>query len=139
MRAVLDSNVIIRALLNPGSTWGQLLARTDYAHISTEEIVGEVTGVLARRHLQERLGWASETPTSERLREIVARIEIIEEPPVVPVCRDPKDDKFFACALAGAADYIVSEDDDILAIPEYEGIRTVRAAAFLRLLDEARS
>jgi hypothetical protein len=42
----------------------------------------------------------------------------------------------FACALAGRADYIVSEDRDILAAGEYEGIRTVRAVQFLKLLDQ---
>ncbi len=41
---------------------------------------------------------------------------------------------FFACAAAGGADYIVSEDEDVLAIAEYEGVRTIRAAAFLELL-----
>jgi predicted nucleic acid-binding protein len=54
------------------------------------------------------------------------------------VCRDRDDDKFFACAIAGNADYIVSEDDDILAIAEYDGMRTIRARGFIRLLDAAR-
>jgi hypothetical protein len=36
------------------------------------------------------------------------------------------------------ADYIVSEDEDILAIAEYEGVHTVRTAAFLKLLDTSR-
>ena len=66
---------------------------------------------------------------------IVARAEVVTPSSTPRVCRDEDDDKFFACAAAGYADYIVSEDEDILAIREYEGVRTVRTAAFLRLLD----
>ena len=62
---------------------------------------------------------------------------VMPDPEPVQVCRDPTDDKFFACAAAGHADYIVSEDEDILAIPEYQGARTIRTADFLRLLDAA--
>jgi predicted nucleic acid-binding protein len=49
------------------------------------------------------------------------------------VCRDADDDKFFWCAAAASADYIVSEDRDILAVEEYEGSRTISAADFLHL------
>lgn len=51
------------------------------------------------------------------------------------VCRDESDDKLFAAALGGGADVIVSEDDDVLAVGEYEGIRVLRPAEFLALLD----
>jgi predicted nucleic acid-binding protein len=44
----------------------------------------------------------------------------------------------FACAAASGADYIVSEDEDVLAISEYGGARTIRATAFLELLDASR-
>ena len=64
---------------------------------------------------------------------------MISDPPPVHVCRDADDDKLFACAVAGDAAYIVSEDDDVLAIAEYEGVCTIRTAAFLRVLDSQRS
>lgn len=51
------------------------------------------------------------------------------------VSRDPNDDPFLATAKAGGAECIVSEDNDLLVMEEYEGIRIVDAAAFLRILD----
>ncbi len=46
------------------------------------------------------------------------------DPDFVPaICRYPGDDKFLAAALAGEANYIVSEDLDLLSIGEYEGIK----------------
>jgi len=63
--------------------------------------------------------------------------EVVEPSEEVSVCRDPSDDKFFACALAGQAQFIVTEDNDILAISEYRGVRAILAAAFIALLEEA--
>jgi putative PIN family toxin of toxin-antitoxin system len=51
------------------------------------------------------------------------------------VCRDPKDDKFFACAVEGEADYIVSGDRDLLDIGEYAGIQIIRLLDFVAILD----
>ena len=46
------------------------------------------------------------------------------------------DDVFFATAKLGSARYIVSEDEDQLAVKEHDGIRVVTAEEFLRILDE---
>jgi putative PIN family toxin of toxin-antitoxin system len=63
--------------------------------------------------------------------------EIVEPVEEIAVCRDQADDKFFACAVAGRADYIVTEDKDILDVGEYRGVRPVSAAEFLdRLAQE---
>lgn len=53
------------------------------------------------------------------------------------VCRDPKDDKFLACAIEGEADYLVSGDQDLLAIGSYQGIQIVKPAQFLNILQVA--
>lgn len=47
------------------------------------------------------------------------------------------DDKLFECAKAGEAQYIVSEDDDVLTIGEYQAVSTVSAVQFLAILDRA--
>ena len=62
--------------------------------------------------------------------------ELVEPLTIEPVCRDPNDDKLFACAAAGAVDYIVSDDYDVLAVGEYAGARTITTVAFLQVLEE---
>ena len=52
----------------------------------------------------------------------------------VSVCRDPDDDKFLECAIAGEVDYIVSEDEDLLVIREYRGIKIVKTESFFGLV-----
>lgn len=42
--------------------------------------------------------------------------------------RDPYDDKFLECAVAGGADYVVSADADLLSLGEVRGIPIVNAS-----------
>ena len=63
--------------------------------------------------------------------------EIMEPGERLAICRDPADDKFFECALAAGAGFIVTEDRDILHLGEYRGVKTVTAEAFLALLESA--
>lgn len=46
---------------------------------------------------------------------------------------DPDDDKFIECAVSCGADFIVSGDQHLLRIKEYEGIKILTAAEFLPL------
>ena len=50
------------------------------------------------------------------------------------VTRDPKDDAVVACAVEGNADLIVSGDQDLLALGQYEGVRVVTPAQFAQIL-----
>ena len=44
--------------------------------------------------------------------------------------RDPDDDKFIECAVDAEALYIVSGDNDLLDIGQYEGIQIITAKEF---------
>ena len=48
-----------------------------------------------------------------------------------PVCDDPDDDKFIACAISGRAKYIVSGDKHLLKESGYEGLKIVTPRQFL--------
>ena len=50
--------------------------------------------------------------------------------------RDPKDDAVVACAKEGEADYIVSGDQDLLALSEHEGIQVVTPRRFMEILEK---
>ena len=50
------------------------------------------------------------------------KLEIIKE--------DPSDNKFFECAVAVAADYIISRDPHVLKVKEYKGIKIISPEAF---------
>jgi putative PIN family toxin of toxin-antitoxin system len=63
---------------------------------------------------------------------ITTKAELIEAAPLdESVCDDPDDDKFFACAIAGGADRIVSGDKHLLKMSGYQGIEVVRPRQFV--------
>jgi len=67
---------------------------------------------------------------------ILEGAEVVEPREKVSVCRDAADDKFFECALEGRADYIVTEDKDILAVGEHLGVKAITAEEFMALLSD---
>jgi uncharacterized protein len=50
--------------------------------------------------------------------------------------RDPGDDKFLECAVAGAADYLVSADADLLSVGMIEEIPILDVPTFWQILAE---
>ena len=50
------------------------------------------------------------------------------------VREDPADDRVLACALVAKAEYIVSKDEHLQKLREYQGIRILPTEAFLTLI-----
>ena len=53
------------------------------------------------------------------------KIDVIKE--------DPSDNKFVEAAIAGKAEYIITQDKNILKVKEYMGIKMVTPKEFLEL------
>lgn len=47
---------------------------------------------------------------------------------------DPDDNKIIECAIAGNANYIVTQDKHLLRIKEFEGIEIINSNGFLKIL-----
>ncbi len=136
MRVVLDTVVFVRALINPKGRWGRLLfGHADkYVIVLSPEIVKEILEVINRPELHRRFPEMAELPRLDLVLSKLEEADVVEPLERLEVCRDPQDNKFFECAVAARADYIVSEDRDILDVGEYRGIRMVSATEFLEIL-----
>jgi hypothetical protein len=66
-----------------------------------------------------------------QLVKVRTKINIVHE--------DPADNKFLECALDGDADIVVSGDEHLLRIEQYQGIRILSVRQFLKLLGEPKS
>ena len=51
------------------------------------------------------------------------------------VCRDPKDDKFLDAAVAGKAAFLVTNDNDLLDLKEFRGIKIASVHEFLAMME----
>lgn len=137
MRLVLDTNVVISALLWRGKPY-QLLEAVSRSRelrlFSSPALLEELADVLARPMAAKRLALIGKT-AAEVLADYQAVVEVVE-PRVVPrvVLRDADDDQVIAAAWAAQADFIVSGDSDLLSMGCYQTIHIINAAqALLRL------
>lgn len=123
MRLVLDTVIVVRSLIKSHSLAAQILFDhwAAYDWIVSPEIVSEYQEVTVRPAITRKYVRLPNRDYDAFLARL--RTAVIVNPESTPaVCRDPGDDKFLAAALAGGADYIVSEDLDLLSMGEYEGI-----------------
>lgn len=126
---VLDTNVLISGAFYAGPPLQilQSCIEGEFQLALSPEILVEY------RRVGEEFFRKRFNPDFERLLGlIVAQALIVEAPDLdQPVCRDPHDDKFIACALAVGADVIVSGDKDLLSISGKFNIPVMRPKEFV--------
>jgi len=133
MRVVVDTNVVISAIIRPQGRTGQVLAHLRhgrYTLLTSQAALEELVDVLMRPRIRDRYGLTADDVES-LLALMLLRAELVVPHRSLAVCRDPKDDKFLEIAIAGAADLIVSGDKDLLTLHPFEGIPIVTPAEFL--------
>jgi putative PIN family toxin of toxin-antitoxin system len=136
MRVVLDTNVVVSALIWGGTPYKLLQAATngDIELFTSPALMTELRGVLAREHLASRLlVQASSVAQAIALYgELAVSVSPLSTPRAVP--SDPDDDQVIAVALAARADFIVSGDADLLTLGSYAGIGILSAAQAVRCI-----
>jgi len=137
MRAVLDTNVVISALIWGGKPFELLQAAIDgdLRLITSPALMEELHCVLLRPHLAGRLERRTSS-VSQALALYAGLAEHIDPPPLpLPISRDPDDDAVLALAVAAHANLVVSGDGDLLVLGSYTDIPIVTAAQALSQLD----
>lgn len=129
MRVILDTNVFISGVFFAGPPYRILEGWRD----------GRVQLVLSHEILEEyqRVGdtLAEQFPGVEiqpMLELVTLNAEFFSDQVMLePVCGDPDDDKFIACALASGCKVIVSGDKHLLKVSGFGGIKVLRPRAFI--------
>ena len=129
MRVVLDTNVLLSAILFAG-TPGRILEawRTGKVElVLAPDIADEYVRVAER--LEERYDDVEVQPIIALVIQNATLVSATRLPG--PVCDDPDDDKFLACARASGTDIIVSGDKKLRATSGYEGIQVLTPREFI--------
>jgi putative PIN family toxin of toxin-antitoxin system len=133
IRAVLDTNVVISALLFSGppsqlvSAWQSSRLRP----VVSAQVLDEYIRVLAYPKFKL---------TNAEIRGLVEEelfpfIETVKVPPSIsPKVRDPDDAKFITCAATAGVRWLVSGDDDLLSLHRVKSVEIVSVAEFLHHL-----
>ena len=138
MKVVLDTNVVVSRFISPTGVPARLIARWTrgaFDLLASEPILIEYQQALTYSHVIKLHGYTN-AEIADWIREVrEVSITVIPVDTLRVVSADPKDDIFVECAVAGGADYIVSGDKHLLSLGEYQGIRILSPAEFLRVLE----
>lgn len=132
MRAVLDSNVLVSAAIFPESIPRRVvdLVCEGGELIFSAATFTELEDALFRTRFDRYIGRAARV---EYVATLFQGAIFALPTETIRICRDPKDDQSLEAAVAGAAEFIVSGDGDLLALDPFRGIQIVNPAAFLAL------
>lgn len=133
IRAVLDTNVLVSALLFSGPP----------SRLVPAWQAGRVRPVISADILDEYLrvlAYPKFDLTRAEIRSLIED-ELLPFVDTVPVAaqtahplRDPDDAKFLACAVSAGVSWLVSGDADLLDLHRIESVRIVSVTAFLEQL-----
>lgn len=110
MRVVLDSSVLVAAALSPDGPSGQVLQAG---------LTGRLTLVASKPLLDEAeqaIGRVVGVDVSVQMALLRDVSEVVAPDKTPEVARDQDDDKVVAAAVAGNAEYLVTNDHDLLAL-----------------------
>jgi putative PIN family toxin of toxin-antitoxin system len=129
LKIVLDTNVFISGVFFKGPPYQILRAWREgrIRYLISEEIFAEYQRV--GEHLASGFPKVDLEPFLELL--VIDAEFIIPKKLQTPVCEDPDDDKFIACALAGKSNIIISGDKHLLRVSGYKGINVLRPRKFV--------
>ena len=134
MIVVFDTSTVASAVFWPGSTARRTLAgaaRRRFRLAATAEILEEYAVTCAALHAER----PKQNPSGP-LAWIRSQAVYVEPAALGKQrSRDREDVMFLACALAAKADYIVSNDRDLLVLGRPFGVRIVTPGEFLRILE----
>jgi len=131
MKAVLDTNVFISGIFWQGfcNEIINLWKNEKFSLIVSGETLLELRKVLTdfKIQLPEELikEWIELIISNSIFVEVHNHLDVVKD--------DPKDNTFIESALAGNADYIVSQENHLLKIKEFQGIKIISPEEFLSL------
>jgi putative PIN family toxin of toxin-antitoxin system len=116
-RVVLDTNVVLSALLFGGGAAGQV------RRVWQQGLCLPLVSTATAQELVRVLGYPKFRLSAEAQHELLAdylpyaqTVRVSVPPPVVPACRDAHDLPFLELAVAGRARALVTGDADLLAL-----------------------
>ena len=129
-RYVLDTNVLISAVLLPESTaYNAYIKALDTGILlASSSTLAEYSEVILRSKFDRYSSKERRQVFLNELMQDVEQITIIEE---VDACRDPKDNKFLEVAINGMADILITGDNDLLNLNPFRGVIIITPADFI--------
>jgi putative PIN family toxin of toxin-antitoxin system len=131
LKVVLDTNIYVSATFWDGKPYRivQKALNNEFSVFVSEDIKKEFKRVLARDF--ELI----EKEIDENINYLFQFASIVEPKEKVSVIKDdPDDDRILECALSSQSNYIVTQDNHLLKINEFRGIKIINPKDFLDIV-----
>lgn len=135
MKVVIDTNVLISGLISSSSPPSQIIdlwISSKFTVYVSSEIIEEYLSVILRPKFRslgtakERYALVSELVGVDNTKVVTPdlRLNVITD--------DPDDNIILECAVEAGADVIISGDEHLLSLSNYEGILILNPTSFLQ-------
>ena len=128
LKCVVDTNVLISAALTKGTPFRivEHLIKNN-ALIFSKETISE----LSSRIIQPKFDkYVSAEDREAYVNNLILSADLVIIDNLIQGCRDRDDDKFLETAVKGDARFIISGDQDLLTMHQFEGIDIVTVQKF---------
>ena len=137
MRVVFDANIYVSFILTGGETLSSLFnawQAREFEVLISQDIAAEVKEVCDRFLKRGTLTDDAVKEAIWRLDHDSQRIDVISR---IMISKDPKDNKYLACAKDGKADYLVTGDKKhLLSLKKFGTTRIVSPKEFVEVLEK---
>jgi len=130
MRLVLDTNVIISALLFDGLPEHLLLSTLGGSHeiVLSSYIIAETTRILEER-------FKVQPANIKLLQQLLNECEVVYFEPFLNVVADEPDNRILETGIKGNADYLVTGDKLLLKLKEYKSLKIISVRDCVKMLE----
>lgn len=128
LRVVLDSNILISALVSKGvaRTFIYKLISKDIQIVISDYIVAEVNEILTRKKfLDKQILYTLWDLIQKDITIVKIKSRIIKT-----ILRDPKDHPILQTAIKSNAEFIITGDDDLLTLRSWRKIKIINMKDF---------
>ncbi len=137
MEAVLDTNVVVSALISPKGPPAEMIRAWrahSFAWVTSPALLDELERALSYPRIRQYLTW-TEDEIEEFLELIRREARVVHSSQALHVIQDnPEDNRVIEAAVEGQAGYIVTGDYHLLDVGKYGDIAIVTPARFAAII-----
>jgi putative PIN family toxin of toxin-antitoxin system len=136
MRLVLDTNIYVSNLISEKGNPAKIVRwwlEGEFDVLVSQPIIDEMLRVSGYERIQKKYAQVRENRLEYAALIAEQALWIEPQEKLDVIAADESDNRYVECAVAGGAQYIITGDEHLLELGEYEGIRVLTPAAFVAL------
>jgi len=137
MRITLDTNVLISGTFWTGDSFRilDMIDNKELDNISSREIIEEYNETIKSDEIVDKVD-NKKLIMTKVVHNVIKNSEIVEPTAKLDVIKDdPDDNRVLECAKEGKVSHVITNDNHLLKLKEFEGIKIVTPEEFLQILE----